>query len=229
MYIPEHIMSIYSEEYASKYEIFYLCPWIGKHVLNAKNIERILLELPCCDKSWLDICCGQAWHFSQFPNTIKKVGVDISEAQLKLAKDRNPDAVFVRGDILDIAFVDDSFDLATNFWASYCYLNSFNRIKTLLNKTVKWIKKNGSLYFEVLLPEDLKTFNSSLFAKQTGFHASSRNSDFSEWFYQDEGGQHNMTSPPLEFFFHLLIEHFGKVEAKHDSGFMTHLIAIGKH
>lgn len=199
-----------------------------KHQLNVKNIERILLELPQGNKSWLDICCGQAWHFSKFPRTIKKVGVDISAAQLKLAIDRNPDAVFIQRDISDIVFPDVSFDIVTNLGAAYCYLNSFGKIKTLIKNATKWTKKGGSLYFELLLPEDLKTFNSSPYAKQTGFFVSSRNSDFSEWSYQDVGGQHIMTSPPLEFFVDLLSERFAKVEAEHDFGFMTHLIATGR-
>jgi len=228
MYGHKDIISLYDDEYASKYENFYLYPWIDKHNLNIKNIKLILIELPQENKKWLDICCGQAWHFSMFPNTIEKVGVDISEAQLNLAINRNPDAVFIHGDILKIAFPEESFDVVTNFWAAYCYLNSFDRITTLVKKAAMWTKKGGSLYFEVLLPEDLKTFNSSLFAKKTGYSVSPRSSDFSKWSYQDAGGKHNMTSPPIEFFVDLLSEFFGKIETEHDSGFITHLIATDK-
>lgn len=229
MYNPENIISIYDEEYASKYEAFYRHPWISKHELNIKNMKRILSELPQGNKKWLDICCGQAWHFSQFPGTIQKTGIDISEAQLRLATVKNPDAVFIPEDILGVTFQNDSFDIVTNFWASYCYLNNFNKIRTLMEKATKWTKKGGALYFEVLLPEDLRTFNNSPFAMQTGFYVTSRNCDFSEWTYQDIGGQHDMTSPPLEFFVDFLLENFGKVNAEHDSRFMVHLIATFKH
>lgn len=225
----EEVVSIYNEKYAGCYEALYLSPWKKKHELNIQNLKRIMLDLPGHPKRWLDMCCGQAWHFSRFPAVIEKVGVDISEAQLKLARKRNPDARFIQGNILEIPFPKESFDLVTNFWAAYCYLNSYQLIKQLWKKAIEWTKTGGAIYFEALLPEDLKTFNASNYARRTGFQVEPRNPDFSEWLYRDTGGCHTMTSPPLDFFLTLLSPKFNRVEAWHDGGFMTHVIALGKH
>jgi len=228
MYNIQKIASIYDEDYAKQYDGLYLYPWITKHEFNIENIERILLQIPHENKKWLDTFCGQAWHFSRFPGTIAKIGVDISSAQLKLAKVRNPDATFIQGDVLDVIFPDNSFDIVTNFWAAYCYLNDFEKIESLLKRVVRWTKKDGSLYFEVLTAEALRIFNLSAYSQKTGFSINSRTPDFTEWSYEDLGGTHNMTSPPLIFFIELLSKSFNQVEAINDRGFMTHLIALGK-
>jgi ubiquinone/menaquinone biosynthesis C-methylase UbiE len=228
MYHPECITAIYDDSYASQYESLYLYPWTEKHELNVHNIKRLLLGLPRKKRRWLDLCCGQAWHFSQFSEPIEEVGVDISASQLKFARVRNPNATFIQGDILETVFPDESFDLVTSFWAGYCYLNSFERIETLVKKAIGWTRPGGALYFEILLPEDLQTFNDSFYAKQNGFHVIPRTPDFREWSYKDVGGHHQMTSPSLAFFMERLLPHFACLEAKHDPGFMNHLIATGK-
>lgn len=224
----QKISLIYDEDYANQYDGLYLYPWMNKHELNIKNIERILLQTPCKNKKWLDTFCGQAWHFSRFPKTITKIGVDISSAQLELAKIRNPDATFIQGNILDIAFPDSSFNIITNFWAAYCYLDSFEKIESLFKNLVQWLQGDGSLYFEILTAEALKLFNSSAYSQRTGFSVNPRTPDFIRWSYEDSGGTHNMTSPPIDFFIELISKSFSHVEAIHDQGFMTHLIALGK-
>ena len=233
MYQRQDICKIYREDYASQYENLYLHPWPEKHRTNQININRICSELGNSELgnkhlSWLDLCCGQAWHFSNFPDIETKVGIDISSAQLQRAKNRNPNALFVEADILHVSFDENCFDLVTSFWAAYCYLNSYKQIETLLDRAVSWTKIGGALYFELLLAADLKTFNSSLYAQQTGFSVIPRNPDFSEWSYQDSGGLHVMTSPPLDFFTSFLSKHFHRIEANHDAGFMMHLIATNK-
>jgi ubiquinone/menaquinone biosynthesis C-methylase UbiE len=228
MHDKKEILSIYDDEYAKKYETYYLQPWINKHNLNVFNIERILQEILFEKKRWLDICCGQGWHFSKFSPKIEKIGFDLSIPQLRMARKRNPDAVFIQADIFDVTFKNESFDIITSFWAAYSYLNSEVKIKKLINKAINWTKKGGAMYFEVLLPKDLESFNNSVYAKQTGFYLIPRKTDFSMWTYRDFGGIHNMRSPPLQLFLNMLTEHFTSVEAEHDSGFMTHVIAVGK-
>src|SRR5687768_9404102 len=103
-------LSIYNAQYALQYEQLYITPWVRKHNMNIANIKCILGGL--VDRgSWLDIACGQGWHFSQIPPSMVKIGVDISSAQLAIARTRNPDSAFIRGDIGSIEFKDRSFDL----------------------------------------------------------------------------------------------------------------------
>jgi SAM-dependent methyltransferase len=226
-YYQQQVLQIYREDYAQKYAARYIVPWRRKHDLNLKNISQLLASLPV-KPGWLDLACGPAWHFSRLRGWANMLGVDLSEAQLALARRNAPDATFLRGDMSRMDFGGRTFDLVTNFWAGYCYLGSQARIAALLQTVAGRLGAGGCLYFEVLLPQDLENFNGSLFSGQTGFQVSPRSSDFTEWQYDDSGGRHLMTSPPLNFFLDLLTPHFRQVTAQHDSAFMTHLIATGR-
>jgi hypothetical protein len=163
-----------------------------------------------------------------FPEGAWMLGLDISGAQLAWARVRAPDAAFVCGDLIDATFPAGSFDLVTNFWAGYCYLKSQARIARLRRSAVDWIAPGGALYIEVLLGRDLESFNRSRFSGRTGFAVSPRSDDYSDWEYEDIGGRHVMTSPPLEQFLSILSSFFHSVNARHDGAFMVHLIATGR-
>lgn len=220
--------TIYNQDYSNRYELYYLYPWMKKHELNIRNIKKISSSLKTNRINWLDLFCGQAWHFSRFGDSYNKVGLDKSEFQLSFAHKRNPDAYFIQEDILGVSLNPSSFDLITCFWAGYCYLNCKKKIKRLLEKTVNWTRNNGTIYFEVLLPRDLMSFNSSEYALKNNFIVKPRNKDYSKWTYSDFGGTHKMTSPTLEFFIDILSSSFNIITSDHDNGFMVHLIASEK-
>ena len=228
MYRQEDIREIYDAEYAARYEGFYLHPWPRKHDVNLLNLKRILSSIREESPRWLDLGCGQAWHFTHFPRNIRKVGVDLSIPQLELARRRNPDALFFQADMSELCLPDGRFDLVTCFWAAYCYLDSHEKIAGLVKKAVTWTRAGGAFYFELLLPEDLRTFNQSEYSSRTGFRVYPRSPDFVEWAYRDAGGEHCMTSPPVQRFTDLLAPRFRHLEAQHDGGFMTHVIGLDK-
>lgn len=228
-YRPSDVVAIYDDAYADEYDSLYLHPWTAKHRLNLHNIERLLREIrQKRSVSWLDLACGQAWHFTRVAQPVHKVGLDLSRAQLDKARSANPDARFVRGDMSCSVFREASFDLITSFWGAYCYLNGIDRIRSFIRRVIDLTRGGGAIYLEVLLPENLETFNLSGYAERTGFRVSPRSPDYTRWSYQDAGGEHVMTSPPLELFIEPLSESFVRVEAEHDSGFMVHVIATGK-
>ena len=221
-------MAIYRDNYAAIYEPLYITQWPHKHNLNAKNLAAVLQGLSAPMPDWLDLACGQAWHFALFQGRARMVVYDLSQAQLARARARVPYATFVHGDMVRASFPKASFDLVTNFWAGYCYLGSQEQIAAVLNKAVCWIRTGGALYMEVLLARDLDSFNRCHFSEQNGFSVKPRSQDYTEWQYDDVGGRHEMISPPLEFFLDLLAPEFNAIEAKHDSDFMVHLIATGR-
>ncbi len=229
MHRIEEIKSLYNENYSERYNEYYLMPWKDKHYLNIQNIRRILRNIKSNEKRWLDLCCGQGWHFSQFPANIKKIGIDLSRAQLERASRYNPDAIFIQADVLEIVLKKEDFNLVTNFWAGYCYLNSTVDIKLFIKKAIEWTKRSGAIYLEVLLPDYVESFNKSFYSSQTGFQVIPKRPDFSKWSYQDSGGIHHMTSPPLKLFTEMLSKRFETVEAKYDGGFMVHVIGINKY
>jgi hypothetical protein len=156
------------------------------------------------------------------------LGIDISEAQLTRARINAPAATFRCEDMTEVRFPKASFDLITNFWAGYCYLNSREGISNLFRSAVDWIAPGGALYTEVLLGEDVMRFNGSGYAARFGFSASPRSDDFTDWEYDDSGGKHILTSPPLQGFLDIVSPEFSAVEALHDGTFMVHLIATGR-
>lgn len=224
----DNVAAIYGPDYAQTYPSLYLTPWRAKHDLNVSNLAAILESLSKRMPDWLDLACGQAWHFAAFAGRARMVGLDLSAAQLERAQVQAPHASFIQQNMSAASFPPASFDLLTNFWAGYCYLASETRIASLLRKAVRWIRPGGVLYMEVLLAEDLRSFNQSAFAGQTGFAVKMARGDNTSWRYEDIGGTHTMTSPPLEWFVDLLAPAFGAIEARHDRGFMVHLIARDK-
>ena len=223
----ERVPALYRPSYARDYPDLYLTAWPAKHALNREILGGLLDELGP-DPRWIDIACGQGWHFSQFPGRARMTGLDLSEAQLARARAATPDADFICGDMAEAAFAPASFDLLTNFWGGYCYLADRAAIAALWRRVLGWIAPGGALYVELLLAEDLASFNRSGFAARTGFSVVSRGSDFVEWGYEDSAGMHVMTSPPLSEALDIFGPAFRTVDVHHDGRFVTHVVARGR-
>lgn len=222
------VQAIYDEAYAERYPSLYLAPWGRKHRINEECLSRLLAGLGLPMPSWLDLACGQAWHFSRFAGRARMVGLDASDAQLARALRNAPHAEYIHRDMSLVDFPRPCFDLVTNFWAGYCYLGSRARIEALLQRIPRWIRPKGALYVEVLLAEDLASFDASRYAEHTGFRVVPLCDDYSDWAYDDVGGRHIMHSPPVSLFLDTLAPHFGNVQAVHDGGFMVHLMATDR-
>lgn len=231
----EHLgaaQAIYGPEYASGYGSLYIDPWAEKHGWNRRRIEELLdglgehrdAEAP----RWLDVACGQAWHFGAVRRRAIQVGLDASFDQLRVARSKNPSAQFVQADMGSRLFGPASFDLVTSFWGAYCYLDDEERILSWFEGARDRVRAEGALYVEVLLAEDLASFNRSKYAQRTAFHVEDRGGEFERWAYRDCGGCHSMTSPPIERFLERVEGHFERVEVRHDGRFMVHLVAEGK-
>jgi ubiquinone/menaquinone biosynthesis C-methylase UbiE len=76
----------------------------------------------------LDVACGTGFMTQHLRGEV--VGLDQSESMLEIARERLPDAEFVRADALDLPFADDSFErvFASYF---YCHLEESDRVRFL--------------------------------------------------------------------------------------------------
>ena len=217
---------VYSESYAAVYEQLHIEHpfWDTKHAFNIRTIASLLHPIGL----WLDTCCGQGWHLAQFPYH-RRVGIDISGAQLRRARQRNPGVSFVQADICGYEFLDEQrFDLVTSFWSAYSYLSDEAKIRAMVERLVRWTAPGGSLYLEATVPEDLNTFNDSDFAKETGTKVALESPDGVRWQFHDPGGIHRMLSPPKEFFTELIAPHFARVESEVVIRAVRQFIATGK-
>ncbi len=217
---------IYGERYVRPYAALYIDHplWEPKLRCNAGLLSRLLKPLG----NWLDTCCGQGWHLAQFPNH-RRMGIDRSAAQLEQAKLQNPGVPFIKADITDYEFPDGQrFDMVSNFWSSYSYLNDEDAIRGLLEKLVRWTAPGGALYVELTVPELLEDFNNSEFAAETGARVSLQSPDGVRWNYHDAGGVHRMMSPPLEFFTDIIAPHFAGTSHSTVVRAIRQLVAWGK-
>src|SRR5205807_4771704 len=75
-------------------------------------IELIVSNLPRREiHSVLDLGCGTGRHTKVLFERWWTVGLDLSMALLKVARKESPDAPYVRADMRELPFADESFDL----------------------------------------------------------------------------------------------------------------------
>jgi SAM-dependent methyltransferase len=79
-------------------------------------LGRVLEFIPE-DGSVLDVGCGAGLIAAEITTRARVVGVDISSAQLELARRNAPDASLVRADVAEVAFEPRSFDAVVAFWS----------------------------------------------------------------------------------------------------------------
>lgn len=217
---------IYSDRYAPHYASLYIDhpSWAPKLRCNVALLNALLDPLG----NWLDTCCGQGWHLAQFPRQ-RRMGIDISSAQLDRAKLHNPGVPFIQADIVDYEFPDGQrFDLVSNFWTAYAYLNDEEAIRTLVQKLVRWTAPGGALYMELAVPERLEGFNDSKFAADTGTRVALQSADGVRWQFHDVGGVHHMITPQLEFFTDIIAPHFAGIDHSTMARAVRQLVARGK-
>ena len=76
----------------------------------------------------LDVACGTGGHIAHLKEHFEVQGLDISSEFLELARQKYPDVVFHRADMVD-------FDLADRFDVVTCLFSSIGYVKTLDNLT----------------------------------------------------------------------------------------------
>jgi ubiquinone/menaquinone biosynthesis C-methylase UbiE len=89
----------------------------------------------------LDIGCGPGTKTKRLAERFEVVAVDLSGAQLKLARAEAPQATFLQGDILELDFPDGSFDAVTAFY-SFMHIPRDDHPE-LLARIRRWLKPGG--------------------------------------------------------------------------------------
>ena len=98
---------------ATSYELMQ----VGEEAADLERLEAFVAGLP--RGRVLDIACGTGWLTRFLRGEV--VGVDQSEAMLRIAGERVPTARFVQATVPPLPFEDDSFDLALAAHI-YCHL-----------------------------------------------------------------------------------------------------------
>ena len=69
----------------------------------------------------LDLACGAGRHTRVLRERWWTVGLDLSLALLRLARRESLEAPYVRADMRELPFADESFDLVVNLFTSFGY------------------------------------------------------------------------------------------------------------
>lgn len=111
---------------------------------------KILLPYIKTGSNFADIGCGNG-RFLKFLNKHKKVnyiGIDNSNKLLEKAKNENPKAKFLLGDMLDIPLDDDTQDIVGSI-AAFHHIPSMKLRKIAISEFSRILKKNGILLLTV--------------------------------------------------------------------------------
>jgi ubiquinone/menaquinone biosynthesis C-methylase UbiE len=101
----------------------------------------------------LDLGCGTGVPIARaLAERFAVTGVDISAAQLELARRQVPGATFIQGDMTSIEFDDASFDAVVSFYAIFHLPREQHA--ALFGKIHRWLKPRGYLLASLALTDE---------------------------------------------------------------------------
>jgi SAM-dependent methyltransferase len=101
-------------------------------------------------QSVLDLGCGAGRHTKVLFERWWTVGLDLSMALLKVARKESPDAPYVRADMRDLPFADESFDLVVNLFTSFGYFDDDREHLRVLSCVAIAMRRGGTLVMDFL-------------------------------------------------------------------------------
>ncbi len=101
----------------------------------------------------LDVACGTGQHLCHLRRHYEVEGLDLSEAQLQVARERNPDCVLHLGDMLTFD-LGRRFDVVTCLFSSIGYMRSVDELNQAVANMARHVEPGGLLVVEPwLTPE----------------------------------------------------------------------------
>jgi SAM-dependent methyltransferase len=108
-------------------------------------------------KTLLHLGCGAGGNDHTFKKYFKVTGVDISDGMLKIARKRNPEAVYIRGDMRTFR-LKERFD-AVAIPDSIGYMSAPKDLQRAIGTAVRHLKPGGVLLIVALVREDFQENN----------------------------------------------------------------------
>jgi SAM-dependent methyltransferase len=100
--------------------------------------------------SVLDLGCGSGRHTKVLFERGWTVGLDLSMALLKVARRESPGAPYVRADMRELPFADDSFDLVVNLFTSFGYFEDDREHARVLSRVCAVTRHGGTFVIDFL-------------------------------------------------------------------------------
>ena len=116
-----------------------------------RAIELIAAHLPGGEiRGVLDLACGAGRHSKPLCERWWTVGLDLSAALLRVARRDTPDAPYVRADMRELPFADESFDLVVNLFTSFGYFEDDREHARVLARVRDAMKQDGTFVIDFL-------------------------------------------------------------------------------
>jgi SAM-dependent methyltransferase len=107
-------------------------------------------------KAVLDLGCGAGRHSKALCERWWTVGLDLSAALLRIARREVPDAPYVRADMRELPFADESFDLVVNLFTSFGYFEDDRENARILDRVATAMRPGGTLVIDFLNASDVR-------------------------------------------------------------------------
>ena len=209
----DEVLRLYDEKYARSYDGRFLQggPW--KDVL-AEYMVEVIRELLHSGDCWLDVSCGIGWHLSQFPS-VTRAGLDLSPGMLAIAAERNPDVRLFEGSYRDNRPAwDNQWDLVTNLWFAYQYVESMREVDDVLARLASWVSPSGTLLVHVGDSEDLPPWKAMSW--ETPLLSGSLYLTGLVWSWKEANGTRHddLVAPHLQRMVNMTARHFEQIEVR---------------
>jgi len=98
----------------------------------------------------LDLACGAGRHTRVLRERWWTVGLDLSMPLLRIARKESPDGPYVRADMRELPFSDESFDMVVNLFTSFGYFEDDSEHVRVLACVAAAMKPGGTLVIDFL-------------------------------------------------------------------------------
>ncbi len=98
----------------------------------------------------LDVACGAGRHARSLADRWWTLGIDLSEVLLRLAKQEESPASFVRGDMRVLPFANGAFDLVVNLFTSFGYFETDAEHRLVFDEVARVTADGGTFVIDFL-------------------------------------------------------------------------------
>lgn len=142
---------IYDDTYASVYDVL----WNSNEKMKYEEVsiqDVALADWPVSSVRILDMCCGTAPHACWFKNLgVDYIGVDVSDAMLKKARDNCPSATFKKGDVTQVQLFPQKSVSHAMLLGFSVYM--FENPKILSDNAYQWLQPGGWFVVHMVDPD----------------------------------------------------------------------------
>jgi ubiquinone/menaquinone biosynthesis C-methylase UbiE len=134
-------------------------------------VERLIEDLPPGQRV-LDAACGTGRHAAHLQTKGHDVtGIDASPDMLELARAKTPDATFTEGDLCNLDFTDDTFDLVVCSLA----LTHVRDLRAPISEFARVVRPQGRVILSDIHPMNVLILGQGFFSDEKGDFAFVRN------------------------------------------------------